>query len=65
MFIYTLFYSKYKAYFPNKILPSEYFLTWLIGFTEGEGSFIVNNRGDFFFVVVQSTDDVRVLHYIQ
>ena len=65
IFFYTLFYNKYKAYFPNNILPSEYFLTWLIGFTEGEGSFIVNNRGDLAFVIVQSTNDLKILYFIQ
>ena len=64
-FNFSLFYKKYKTYLPDNILPSKDFLTWLIGFTEGEGSFIVNNRGDLAFVIVQSTDDVRVLYYIQ
>src|ERR1700712_3337073 len=56
---------KYKAYFPNNIIPSTNFLTWFIGFTEGEGSFIVNNRGDLAFVITQSTSDLKVLYYIQ
>jgi len=55
----------YKAYFPNNILPSSNFLTWFIGFSEGEGSFIVNNRGDLAFVITQSTSDIKVLYYIQ
>jgi hypothetical protein len=59
------FYSKYKAYFPNNIRPSANFLTWFIGFSEGEGSFIVNNRGDLAFVITQSTSDIKVLYYIQ
>ena len=64
-FNFSLFYEKYKTYLPNNLLPSNNFLSWFIGFTEGEGSFIVNNRGDLSFVVVQSTSDIRVLYYIQ
>ena len=59
------FYIKYKAYFPKNTIPSSNFLTWFIGFSEGEGSFIVNNRGDLAFVVTQSTSDIKVLHFIQ
>jgi hypothetical protein len=55
----------YKSYFPNNTLPSSNFLTWFIGFSEGEGSFIVNNRGDLAFVISQSTTDVKILYYIQ
>lgn len=40
-------------------------MTWFIGFTEGEGSFIVNNRGDLAFVITQSTSDIRVLNFIK
>ena len=64
-FNYCLFYEKYKAYLPNNTTPSNEFLTWLIGFTEGEGSFIVNNRGDLAFIITQTTTDVGVLHYIK
>lgn len=55
----------YKSYFPNNTLPSTNFLTWFIGFSEGEGSFIVNKRGDLAFVISQSTSDVKILYYIQ
>jgi hypothetical protein len=37
----------------------------IFGFTEGEGSFILAKRGDFFFVITQSTLDVQVLNYIK
>jgi hypothetical protein len=59
------FYSKYNEYLPNNSLPSKKFLTWFIGFTEGEGSFIVNNRGDLCFVITQSNLDIYVLEFIQ
>lgn len=45
--------------------PPQSFLEWLVGFTEGDGSFIVNNRGEAIFVITQSSKDVQVLHYIQ
>lgn len=45
--------------------PSPEFLTWFIGFSEGDGSFITDNRGDLHFVVVQDTRDKQVLYFIQ
>ena len=64
-FNFSTFYEKHKAYLPNNLSPSSNFLSWFVGFTEGEGSFIVNNRGDLAFVVVQSTTDIKILYYIQ
>jgi len=64
-FDFEIFKDKYKYYYPNNPLPSNNFLTWFIGFTEGEGSFIVNNRGDLAFVITQSTSDINVLNYIK
>lgn len=62
---YSSFYAKYKVYFPNNFFPSNNFLNWFVGFTEGEGSFILNNRGDLAFVITQSTSDIKVLYFIQ
>ena len=64
-FNFSNFYIKHKTYLPNNLSPSYNFLCWLVGFVEGEGSFIVNNRGDLAFVIVQSTSDIKVLYYIQ
>lgn len=64
-FDFTPFYKKFKTHLPDVNPPSENFLAWLIGFTEGEGSFIVNNRGDLAFVITQSTIDVKVLEFIK
>ena len=64
-FSFYIFYSKYKELLPKSSLPSDKFLSWLIGFAEGEGSFIVNNRGDLSFIIVQSTTDIKVLQYIK
>jgi hypothetical protein len=44
--------------------PSEEFLIWFIGFTEGDGFFIVNNRGDLSFLINKSTSDIQVLDFI-
>ena len=59
------FYSKYNEHLPGNTLPSKKFLTWFIGFTEGEGSFIVNNRGDLCFVITQSNCDILILEHIK
>lgn len=64
-FDFSAFCKKYNTHLPNNKIPSENFLTWLVGFTEGEGSFIVNNRGDLAFVITQATIDKQVLEFIQ
>lgn len=64
-FNFSYFYEKHKGYLPNNLLPSYNFLCWFVGFTEAEGCFIVNNRGDLCFVITQSTSDINVLYYIQ
>lgn len=64
-FDFSTFYDKYRTHLPNYKIPSENFLTWLIGLTEGEGSFIVNNRGDLAFVITQATTDKQVLEFIK
>jgi hypothetical protein len=40
-FDFSAFYNKYNTHLPNNKIPSENFLTWLVGFTEGEGSFLL------------------------
>ena len=64
-FNFVSFASKFAEHLPNVTLPSERFLIWFIGFTEGEGSFIVNNRGDLCFVITQSTIDIYILEFIK
>ena len=58
------FYGPYKSHISSD-LPSKDFLTWLIGFSEGDGSFIVSRRGDLSFVISQDTRDIQVLNMIQ
>jgi hypothetical protein len=64
-FNFTNFYSLYTKRFPNTEVPSQSFLEWLIGFTEGDGCFTVNSRGTAVFVITQSSADEQVLHYIK
>ena len=40
-------------------------LTWLIGFAEGDGSFIVRSNKQLVFKIVQHSDDMAILHYIK
>lgn len=58
------FFSEYKSHISAE-LPCKDFLTWLIGFSEGDGSFIVSRRGDLSFVISQDTRDIQVLNMIQ
>lgn len=59
------FYKKFNIIYPNSTKPSKSFLEWFIGFTEGEGSFVLSKKGDMSFVVTQSCSDVNVLNYIK
>ena len=43
----------------------ESFKKWLIGFTEGDGSFVVNSRKDLTFVITQGECNLDLLHLIQ
>ncbi len=41
------------------------FLSWFIGFTEGDGCFTVNHRQELSFIVTQGKNNISVLHFIQ
>lgn len=41
------------------------FKYWFIGFTEGDGSFIINKNGYLEFKVTQSSNDAQILFYIK
>jgi LAGLIDADG endonuclease len=56
------FYEKYKILFPNNIKISKDWLYWFIGFSEGDGSFIVDGRNNLQFVITQK--DIKVLEMI-
>lgn len=61
---FDFFYSCYTKYLSHNI-PDSSFLEWLIGFAEGDGSFIISKRGDLSFVIVRSSEDVQILYYIK
>ena len=64
-FDFSAFETMYSKLYPHSPKPSKAFLEWLIGFTEGDGSFIVSKRGGLQFVITQSSSDVQVLNYIK
>ena len=45
--------------------PGADFKDWFIGFTEGDGSFIINKTGYLEFKVTQSSVDAQILFYIK
>jgi LAGLIDADG endonuclease len=65
LFDFNYFYTFYSEIYPNNLRPSKEFLEWFIGFSEGDGSFIVAKRGDLQIIISQSTFNVKVLYYIK
>ena len=54
---------KYKNFYK---LPCKEFLSWFLGFSEGDGSFVIIKRNTAcHFVITQSTDDLEILNFIQ
>jgi hypothetical protein len=47
------------------VLKDNLFKSWFIGFTEGDGSFIINKDGYLEFRITQSSSDAQVLFYIK
>ena len=64
-FDFSSFETMFSKLYPNSTKPSIAFLEWFIGFTEGDGSFIVPKRGGLQFVITQSSSDIQVLNYIK
>ena len=48
----------------NNNLPSDQFLFWFIGFTEGDGCFVVNKRNELSFILIQSNKNINLLYKI-
>lgn len=65
VFNFNNFTLKFKSFISGKKTPDFSWLTWFIGFIEGDGSFIVAKRGDISFVITQDTRDIQVLYMIQ
>lgn len=63
-FDFSSFFELYSKVYPNQSKPTQSFLEWFIGFTEGESSFIVTKRRSLQFVITQSSSDVQILYYI-
>ncbi|KAM9955026.1 hypothetical protein ACTFIR_012870 [Dictyostelium discoideum] len=59
------FKNKFKERYPLKTVPSDDYLTWFIGFVEGDGCFLVTNRNDLMFIVTQGIDNLDVLNEIK
>lgn len=49
----------------NSLKFNSDFKYWFIGFTEGDGSFIINKNGYLEFKVTQSSNDAQILFYIK
>jgi hypothetical protein len=64
-FDFSAFNAAFQTMYPDKPLPSYLFLTWLVGYFEGDGCITRATRGDMYFIIFQKTPDVQVLQYIQ
>jgi len=66
-FNFELFIEKYQILKKDSTISQLSFswLTWFIGFAEGDGSFIVAKRGDIYFVITQDTRDIQILYMIK
>ncbi len=65
LFDFLIFKSNFKKTFPDKNIPDDSFLQWLIGFTEGDGSFVINHRKELSFIITQGVSNKEVLDIIQ
>ena len=61
---YLIFKKNWTQRFSNCKKPDDKFLTWLIGFTEGEGCFLVNKRNELSFIITQGNDNIEILNLI-
>ena len=61
----TYNFEKYSYLIPqHKKKMNSQFLEWFLGFTEGDGSFIVS-KNKVYFDITQSLSDIQVLYYIK
>lgn len=60
----TLFREFIDININEAINTNKKFLDWFIGFTEGDGSFVVS-KGKVYFDLTQTIDDIQVLVFIQ
>jgi len=62
---FLIFQNEWKKSFPDSNIPDSNFLFWLIGFFEGDGCFLVNNRRELSFILTQGILNVNLLYLIQ
>lgn len=62
---FLIFQHEWRKTFPNAPVIDSNFLYWLIGFTEGDGCFLVNNRRELSFILTQGALNVNILYLIQ
>lgn len=61
---FLIFTQQWQKSFPTSKVPDDSFLYWLIGFTEGDGCFFVNNRNELSFILIQGNLNIRVLNIV-
>lgn len=59
------FKQAFKKQYPEKTVPNDQFLYWLIGFTEGDGSFVVTSRNALNFILIQGINNLDLLHKVR
>ena len=62
---FLIFSNEWQKSFPSFKVPDDSFLYWLIGFTEGDGCFLVNNRNELSFILIQGNLNLNLLIYIK
>ena len=61
----TLNFNNYISnYSPSQKKPNQKFLEWFVGFTEGDGSFVIS-KNKVYFDITQSISDCQVLYKIK
>jgi LAGLIDADG endonuclease len=55
----------YKGILPSSPIPSDNFLSWLIGFSEGDNCFFITTTCQLSFSIGQGTPNRQVLDYIK
>ena len=62
---FSQFKNEWSKFYKDSPVPSDVFLYWFIGFTEGDGCFLVNNRKELSFILVQGKENVALLSHIK
>lgn len=63
-FNFAEFVQKYRKMISHNI-PSNEFLEWFIGFSEGDGCFTFSKNNELIFIISQSNKDKKVLEMIK